>query len=71
MILYVQLEKNESPIQFTTALEAKEYLINNFTSGNIAVASSDEPVDDPLTLDFLNFDTVEGAREEIDKRVSS
>ena len=64
MVFYLKLQDGD-PVQFTTALEAKEYIAANFDEA-VFLAYQDEPAEYPADLDYLAYDSVDEAKEAVD-----
>lgn len=80
MVIYVKFNNEDKPVEFTTALEAKQHLTDNAGSlakgeseestNSVFVAVVSEAAPDTDELDYSEFDNIEGAKEFIDSEVA-
>ena len=73
MVIYIKFfTEDDEPVQFTTALEAKEHIRNNKAEDqDIYIAVVLEPVEDLRSVVFLGFKKIEDAEKKIDELVAN
>jgi len=73
MVIYIKFfSEDDEPVQFTTALEAKEHVRNDKAiDQDIYIAVAKEPVEDLRSVVFSMFKKVEDAEKKIDELVAN
>ncbi len=79
MVILIKFNESDKPAEFTTALEAKQYLVDNAGSlvkgegeeatSSVFVAVFGEPTEDLDSVEFSEFDNIDSAKEFIDTEV--
>lgn len=62
MVIYVKFNREDEPVQFTTALEAKEHIRNHEGQVNsVLILRAEEALDDLEDASFEEFESTEDA----------